>query len=709
MPVTVEEQKQRIVDNFQTQHKSEQELFTREMERKFYDLAMQISVNEIQPFPTDLLIRAIPKISSKMKYLQEAIQFWRQMKKVDPKLKFEMVFMDFLFDRERESPVPIQEATMIASLILDLQEDFRGTVRRDFLATVLQNETSRNLLEIHPPPRDFPVVTIKAPVPWKCAIQLARNRLDQVLMTCNPVVQAINILWHELYNDLIIVNTKRVFKQENAPDASELTNLIQKCCLVAKDILINDWLPRVADLIDSMRPVWKDLIAHKSRYGGRAAIMFKTIHALMSLQLQRLIKKSIDHLFDTLQKYSNGNREHALDPENAHCELHPFMTLKVSVVGKLCGDQELKFSEDSVLNLILSEDPKIQEKIVDFPQPAALPRVCFTIEHNGKLLVEPYIEELPEIFVNYFKSILRVGHDIPRMEYFMSGDEDERGFLHFIPDDHVDMEKLYNGVRKIVAANQDGPRLFLKPIYDYYYPILSGKLLLSTERLFIQNNIPSLTSFQTLMDTLNELVYEAYYLRKFIPLNMFMLDNRNVNQVLVNMINDMKNFITDYFRTKNLVENRKLCDEFEEISLHAGERPKETPEVVALQKYLNECRDQRLFALKTEIKLVAERVLFLLHYATLEAEDIHLNSRTFLWPNELEQVLDLSAARLSVVREGLETALRERRAQFEQKLLQEKKKVDTFRSREIRDVLSLEELREKVETVDNLCGILKVN
>lgn len=86
-----------------------------------------------------------------------------------------------------------------------------------------------------------------------------------------------------------------------------------------------------------------------------------------------------------------------------------------------------------------------------------------------------------------------------------------------------------------------------------------------------------------------------------------------------------------------------------------------------------------------------------------------MNSRTFLWPNELEQVLDLSAARLSVVREGLETALRERRAQFELQLLQEKKKVDTFRSREIRDVLSLEELKEKVETVDNLCGVLKVS
>lgn len=383
----------------------------------------------------------------------------------------------------------------------------------------------------------------------------------------------------------------------------------------------------MADLIDSMRAVWEDLIARKSRYGGRAAIMFNAIHALMSLQLQGLIKKSVDHLFRTLQQFSNGNLEHAVDPENAHSERHPIMTLTVTVVGKsvsVGGGDDVEnvpaatFTEESVLNTELSEDPKIQEKVTDFPQPAALPRVCFTIEHNGKLLVEPYIEELSDIFVNYFKSILRVGHKIPRMEYFMSGDDSERGFLHYIPEDHVDMERLYKGVRDIVAANEEGPRLFLKPIYDYYYPVLSGKLLKSTENLFLQKTVPSLTAFQTLMDTFTELAYESYFLRNYVPLNMFMLDNRSVNQVLVRMINDMKNFVTDYFRTKNLVENRKLCDEFEEISLHAGERPKETPEVVALQNYLNECRDQRLFALKNEIKLVAERVLFLLHYATLD-------------------------------------------------------------------------------------------
>lgn len=71
-------------------------------------------------------------------------------------------------------------------------------------------------------------------------------------------------------------------------------------------------------------------------------------------------------------------------------------------------------------------------------------------------------------------------------------------------------------------------------------------------------------------------------------------------------------------------------------------------------------------------------------------------------------MLDLSGARLSVVRENLETALKERRTQFDQYLLAEKKKMDSFRLRDVREVLSLDDLKEKVTTVDALMDTLEV-
>lgn len=60
--------------------------------------------------------------------------------------------------------------------------------------------------------------------------------------------------------------------------------------------------------------------------------------------------------------------------------------------------------------------------------------------------------------------------------------------------------------------------------------------------------------------------------------------------------------------------------------MKAGERPEETAEVVALQNYLIQCRDEKIFKIKDEIKVVAQRVMFLLHNCTLDGEYFFLLS-----------------------------------------------------------------------------------
>lgn len=50
----------------------------------------------------------------------------------------------------------------------------------------------------------------------------------------------------------------------------------------------------------------------------------------------------------------------------------------------------------------------------------------------------------------------------------------------------------------------------------------------------------------------------------------------------------------------------------------------------------------------------------------------------------------------------------EKRIKFEQLILYEKRRMDGFRVKETRDVLTLDELKERVETVDELFDILEV-
>lgn len=144
------------------------------------------------------------------------------------------------------------------------------------------------------------------------------------------------------------------------------------------------------------------------------------------------------------------------------------------------------------------------------------------------------------------------------------------------------------------------------------------------------------------MEKFNQLLSGIYYLRDFIPLNLFMLDNRIVNRVLEKLVRELKNFVTNYFVTLNQVENRRMCDEFEEMSINSGERPKETPEVVALQNYLVVCREDKLFRLRSEIQHVKERVMFLLTYASLTRKLGCVRGRRHIFAESKGKVSNLS-------------------------------------------------------------------
>lgn len=71
-------------------------------------------------------------------------------------------------------------------------------------------------------------------------------------------------------------------------------------------------------------------------------------------------------------------------------------------------------------------------------------------------------------------------------------DESQHGYLHCIPEDHIDMLLLYERVEEIVAANQTGPTTYLFPIYTYYYPLISDRIKKMTEAIFVQETIPPL-------------------------------------------------------------------------------------------------------------------------------------------------------------------------------------------------------------------------
>lgn len=252
-------------------------------------------------------------------------------------------------------------------------------------------------------------------------------------------------------------------------------------------------MPRVADLIEVMEDYWIDLVPKNSPHAGRAQILFNCIHALLSLHVQGLIKRSLDHLKETVEVYKDGNLLQEYNPKSSKLKRKPFMTLIVSVVGKHEDESEEITEKDSALYQVDEDDPNILAMELNSSKPVLEERsASFILRNSGKMIIEPYMEELPDLFQSYFVKILKVGYKIPRLEYYMTQRQDLLGYLHIIEENHVDMVKLYDKIKKIVKSNQTGPTTYLYPMYTFYFPILANKMRLITENIFGQKEIPSL-------------------------------------------------------------------------------------------------------------------------------------------------------------------------------------------------------------------------
>lgn len=65
-------------------------------------------------------------------------------------------------------------------------------------------------------------------------------------------------------------------------------------------------------------------------------------------------------------------------------------------------------------------------------------------------------------------------------------------------------------------------------------------------------------TFISLMEKLNGIVEECFYLTDFVKFNLFMLDCRRVNRVLISLVREIQDLVTDYFKALNQKENRRF-------------------------------------------------------------------------------------------------------------------------------------------------------
>lgn len=164
-------------------------------------------------------------------------------------------------------------------------------------------------------------------------------------------------------------------------------------------LLINDWLPRCADLMDLMRDSWKNFVPMSGKFSGRADTLFKCIHALMSRHLESIINKSLAYLFKVLCGYKDGNKFDQYNMHHPKLRRRPLLALTVSVVGAHFDNEPIDFGpgirpEDNVYEFDADDADPFQ------PPPGPQYTEVVSGFHNSlynQLMITLYIEHSHQI------------------------------------------------------------------------------------------------------------------------------------------------------------------------------------------------------------------------------------------------------------------------------------------------------------------------
>ncbi|CAG9767321.1 unnamed protein product [Ceutorhynchus assimilis] len=548
--------------------------------------------------------------------------------------------------------------TMISTHESEVLKWYCIYMRYDLLFYILHDPAEWKRLRLESCPKFFPVLVIRAPVPWHIQYCISQQYMERHYFIGNKIVIKIRELWFEHYDDMYILPIESL--SDDFPFEPEiLKEKVEETCQSAKNILLLQWLPECADIFLEHKKLWRQYVPRKT--GESCDLVdrfFSCVNNLLSMQLRSMVMKSLLHLKELLVNFKNGN----------------------------------DYGEE-YFDLALIKLPILTIKVVP------------TLGTNN-LTIEPSLDNVKDMLMHYFINILDVNKNVLRIQNVMFPElAHKEAYLHSVYESEEPVMKIFLEIQQAFEANTIGPEKYLV-MYEKYFYILNGQAERELNEFFGIQPMPFLKDFSRKIYRYEELKNEIIELRNSIPLNMFLLDCSELNETLYDIIDGLRSKIVDHFIDENYSLNRSICDTFDEMSQKVSGTPETIAELVELQNYVIECRDVTMYNLKEQIRKTAENVSFLMEHAHLTFEDLNLNCRVFLWPKDMEAVVDLAIQRLNMKRDQAEQSLKNKRATFDGKLRRHEKLLTAFKKKDP-PILTVEEMEENVHQIESLVARLQ--
>ncbi|KAL0984291.1 hypothetical protein UPYG_G00139540 [Umbra pygmaea] len=537
-------------------------------------------------------------------------------------------------------------------LLQEINADHSFSLRKSIVDYILMDPSEKQRLFISSVPRPFPRRVIRGPVPWAHSYSEARTWQSKHLFTISPMMVHLQNLWVNSFSSLRFVRLDDLFSANLPLLPTEFGDLVQRQCQITREELTNRWLPQCASLFVTNKDLWLPLVPQsESAAPVSAQEFFSCAAALMSLQLRSLVIASLHDLLEFFTLHQDGND-----------------------FGLLFD--EMRFVQRQVLLVKL----KVEEPCIIF-QPSL--RECWEFIHQG------------------FQEIIKSGQNLQRVECTLFQDFQEQSlYLRSVRPDELLVTDLINRAKSIFQKNTVGPKMYLN-VYMKYSSLLDNSAKQDIDAFLKEKH--SLQGFIKKINGVHELWKEIFSLHITVPLSLFCLDTRSLNVDLCERAERLKQCLLVFQVDENRELNKSICHRYDKIEETITGATRNTEELVAMNQYMKHTSEVTVHKLKDEITEAANRLSFLLDYATLPEEDMKLNSNMFHWPDQILSVLELSKSHLATRKEQAENNLLKRTADFEQMLHCVEKELEAFNKKEH---MSLQEIKKNVDKLNKLSSSL---
>eukprot|EP00794_Sanderia_malayensis_P008808 gene8808-9750_t len=541
---------------------------------------------------------------------------------------------------------------IIEELKSEVDDDYHFSLRKAIVDYILKDEGEKRRLHISSIPKSFKTSCIRAPVPWHQSCITIKNVMKNHLFTVNPVMTELQKIWCKRFSNKRFVDIERIRCSDIPVYPHEFEGMIKRHCAEARQHLIKVWIPACASVLVNLKDKWTQLFPSKENDSTHLIqAFFSCVDSIMSIQLRSMVLESLKDFLEFLSTYQAGNDF-----------TEPYQDLK-------------------------------------FVLPQAI--IVEVLVRDREIIFQPPFVDLRDVIVRCFTEIVASAEGIPRIEGELFPELKAKNLqLRYVSvDESIVTDFIESGV-EIFKANTVGPERYLNT-YKKYQDLLTGKA--DTEAVSFLQEPHSLTTFSKKIKDFQGTADEIASLHITVPLSFLCVNCRQVNEELEKRARQLENKLISYVVDSNREQNRSICKRFDEISDRCQEMPDQTSELVHLQEFVKEASGVKVIQLQQEVDEAAERLMFLLDYATLPYEDIKLNSTVFHWPDHIQKIFELSNNRIDHRKDVAMNDLRKKLKNFDDKLNAYNKEVESFRKKEI---MATEEMNRNVEKLDELDVLL---